>query len=350
MSRLLLIIAVLIVQVAPFGYAQSYKKPTAQIELPNYNPQHSISDVVFSPDGRFAVIYTQHPNISIYVYDLGQKVITTIFAVHKMNVWDVDVSQDGKSVVSVDIDEVIKIWDPYTGDELNEIRHSGSNHPDYNASECKFFPSGKKILASFMVSDLGPIDSLSSTYVFDATDGSIIQEIKNRALGPIVAFMPDENQVLLASGNVYDLTQQNVIKRFPLLGMGCKISQDLTKVFTLNEFRFDNDRYLCEWDFNTGSLVNKIPIKSGVDAGVNFVLSPHAGYLAVKYTPGVYEYKPKKNVKIISFKEKKDKWLISKDDLSIKEEEGVDLIKFSPDETKAIVTVGAKAFLFEFEE
>ncbi len=85
-----------------------------ELELPA--KEGNQTRVQFTPDGKYALFGWQWKDIYCWNMDTGD--FRVAFEGHKTNVGKYDVSSDGKTVVSMDVDRIVKAWDFQTGETL----------------------------------------------------------------------------------------------------------------------------------------------------------------------------------------------------------------------------------------
>jgi len=151
-----------------------------------------IGPVLFSPDGRKIIsgsldwtVQTQ----SIKVWDAATGAELMTLSGHDYH-WinSIDISPDGKQIVSGGSDSIIKVWDLTTGSEIMTIR----GHK-LAVTEVAFSPDGKRIVSG---SKDGTIK------VWDVSTGTELMTLLGHRDGvSSVAFSPDSMHIISSSGD-----------------------------------------------------------------------------------------------------------------------------------------------------
>lgn len=94
---------------------------TVQMTLKGHTKR--VSEVLFSPNQRFAFSASFDQNIKVWDITTGQEVKN--LPAHPLPIKDIAISEDGRLLVSCSNDSIVKLWDISAGKKLNEFRHTG---------------------------------------------------------------------------------------------------------------------------------------------------------------------------------------------------------------------------------
>ena len=142
----------------------------------------SVRDALFSPDGKRIV--SSGDTIKVWDSATGAELMT----LHGHGGWvdSIDISPDGKHIISGSLDKTVKVWDAATGDELMTLR----GHKECVKSVA-FCPDGKRIVS-------GSDDK--TIKIWDAVTGAELRTLRGHS-GKVwsVAFSPDGKRIVSGS-------------------------------------------------------------------------------------------------------------------------------------------------------
>ncbi|KAF8518385.1 WD40-repeat-containing domain protein [Hysterangium stoloniferum] len=106
-----------------------------------------IRDVCFSPDGKYLVTCGEDKKIRIW--DIAKECIRSILDGHQREIYTLDVSKDGRLLVSGSGDGTAKIWNLETG---KHITFSAPNPPptDEGVTSVAISPDGRLVAAGYL--------------------------------------------------------------------------------------------------------------------------------------------------------------------------------------------------------
>jgi dipeptidyl aminopeptidase/acylaminoacyl peptidase len=144
----------------------------------------TVSDIVFSPDGKRVVTASQDGTAIIWDAQTGQPVTEPLS--HAGSVVSAEFSPDGTRIVTASMDDTARVWDAQTGRKLGEPMNHGEG-----VLSAEFSPDGNRIVTS----------SWNNTArVWDAQSGRLIAEPMQHSVVVISAkFSPDGLRILTGS-------------------------------------------------------------------------------------------------------------------------------------------------------
>ena len=149
------------------------------------NNKHDFRMAFFSPDGRHVVSTSDYDN-TIQIWNINTKECIRTFDEHEGGVVSIDISYNGKRVVSGSNDLTIRIWDM----EKSMCIDTLTEHNDWIKS-VKFSPDGNRIVSA----------SRDSTIrIWDANTGKCLRVIKDYDdVADFAAFSPDGKHIVSVS-------------------------------------------------------------------------------------------------------------------------------------------------------
>lgn len=231
-----------------------------------------------SPDGKI-IVSSDNTNIKIWDVVTGGR-IKTIDAPSD-NICTIKVSGNGRYIITMSVDCVIKIWDSETGqclriikgeyhdsasnirwwDEVNNKWVSVINYQKNWAYSCAFSPDGKKVITP----------SYDGTIkIWDVNIGECIQILNaNICRCPGSASFSNDGKLIVSGSSksirIWDCESMECIKTF----MNCP--SDIYSVrFSLNDkmiLSTSSDNTVCLWDVETGNCLKTY--EGGADSAGN---------------------------------------------------------------------------------
>ena len=123
----------------------------------------TINDIAWSADGKKLVVGT---GIGIYIYD-SETLKEEHFIQIEAGVISLDVSKDGKTIITLDNGDLINTWDVLTGEKIFTLHKI---EPNCGMSSVAFSPDGEMIMSFFCEQSLG-----NKVHIWDPKTG---EEIK----------------------------------------------------------------------------------------------------------------------------------------------------------------------------
>jgi WD40 repeat protein/serine/threonine protein kinase len=147
-----------------------------------------VRSVDISPDGRRIVSGSSDTTLKVWGADSGNELMT--LRSHEAEVWSVAFSPDGRRIVSGSSDTTLKVWDADSGNELMTL--SGHEAEIWSVA---FSPDGNRIVSG---------SSDTTLKVWDADNGNELMTLRGHE-GRVmsVAFSPDGRRIVSGS---WDLT------------------------------------------------------------------------------------------------------------------------------------------------
>src|SRR5260370_19830014 len=125
---------------APAGFAQAPAVPSTRIAIPS--PEHSlfVGPAAFSPDGR--TMLSANDSNALKIWDAASWQLLRSLSGHSDEIRCVAFSPDGRTVLSGSVDKTVKLWDAATGAPLRTFDgHSAT------VDAVAFSPDGRPILS-----------------------------------------------------------------------------------------------------------------------------------------------------------------------------------------------------------
>jgi WD40 repeat protein len=199
-----------------------------------------VEDVKFSSDGK-KIITCGDKTIKIWDITTGQQ--ARVLKGHNSYVRAIDISRDGKKIVSGGSDKSIRIWNAESGVELKSISHV------QDITELAFSPDGKRF--AIASDDINP-------KIFDAVTGSEIKSFKGQTgIIQAIAYSPDGKNIVSASFDnsvkIWDIETGNSIKNLSGYKDGV-----ITLAYSPDGSTIaSGDERVIIWDAKSGNLIRK---------------------------------------------------------------------------------------------
>ncbi|MFC2123786.1 WD40 repeat domain-containing protein [Bacteroidota bacterium] len=169
-----------------------------------------VAAVCYSPDGKYILAETSEfdkPGLIVLIEQATGKTVKKMKG-HSLGVLSVDLSKDGKYVLSGSIDKMVKVWDIEKGKELLNLE----GHTDEVAA-VKFSPDGKTALSCGKDGTIRMWDLSTGSELLNINEN---EEIRTKKVFN-VDFSPDGKLLLSASGGalrLWDASSGNLVRSF----------------------------------------------------------------------------------------------------------------------------------------
>jgi WD40 repeat protein len=244
--------------------------------------QHPLS-CAFAPDGKRALCSGRDGSVKVWDISTGKTQLT--IPAHTSYVPDAVFSPDGTRIVSVSWDKTAAIWDSGTGKEIARLEGLGRVF----VNQCVLVPGRDAIAIS---------SDDRTVRLFDATDGSPVQMLRDPQKPEYLAVSPDGRFLYTAcpSDSVQSIWDLDTGKRTRFLGLPSCIRKPLRTLFAVIgiDVRF-NDWVHCaayspdgQW-IATGSLDQAIRIRDAATGALRLKVRTRAGHAqsieAISFSP-----------------------------------------------------------------
>jgi len=254
------------------GTSMVLEYPSGRVIGRAFGEDNQIGSVVFAPDGN--ILIGGNSEGSVCLWDISRrKLLGTTPSGHSQAIVDAELSEDGRLLATLGLDQVIRFWSFDSTYPLADTRQvSGS------AAKGLAFSGNGEYLAS------GDDTGVVQVWKWDTVRNPIVMQAHQHQVWAL-AFSPDGK--LLASGdrsgqvrlwNMPQATQQRVFEAHKSAIWSLAFTPDGNRLITAG----DGDA--CLWDAGTGQLQARL----AHDAGriTRAVLSPDGARLAVTSTEG----------------------------------------------------------------
>jgi WD40 repeat protein len=258
---------------------------------------NGVTEVIFSPDGRFAVSAggdvrsgTVVPGDNgLILWDLETGEIVRRYEGHEAVVWSLAFSPDGRLVASGAQDESVILWDVESGEQVQRWDELGEN-----VMALSFTPSGNAVLAGIG----SPFENFAleeSLLLLDVGTGAILQRFELKDGGNLphvwsVAVSPDGLTALsgfFPSGIIHwDLETGEEIRRFSDVSKGNRGAVEGLAFSSDSQIFLSaaSDGSIILWDVQTGEQVRQYPT-DGDSTPHRVAISPDGNSVVATFGP-----------------------------------------------------------------
>lgn len=265
--------------------------------------QSLISDICISPDNKSYTIAGQESTV-LTLHDLNSGDIIKSFYGHEKDILSVDISKNGRYIVSSDADGEIILWDIKSGDKIKSF------NANYGwAGSVKISPDSKFILAGL---------SREETVMWDILSGEIVLEISQLYSSVYtVDFSHDGKYV--ASGNfdsqviIYDTENDNSVINNYHYHSDYISSVAFSPVENIVASA-DMDKNIFLWDIEKADTICSFPTNKNIVFSLSFSLDGKYLFSSGQNQINIWDVENKKKLaRLISFNDSDD-WIVSTPD------------------------------------